>query len=121
MVDLEPFNSPEIVVKVKLWQDDNIVATPWPRMGYHDQAVDVAKGKQAKPDLGTDPVFLLRDGVEETVLHYVGNDVPVRDHDGFLPVCQRKSVFLRPRTSSQADPRCRWSSRGMPPDGHPVP
>jgi hypothetical protein len=84
MVDLEALDGLKVVGEVELGENDNLITGPDGSMSNHHQPVNVAEREQTHDNLGLDSIFLACHGLEGAVLKSVGNDVPVRDHDGFL-------------------------------------
>ncbi len=84
LVDLEALDSAQVVGQLEFGQDDDFVAAPCCRVGHDHQPVDVAEGQQAHFHLRVDSVLLSGKVLKDAVLHRVGDDVLVGDHDGFL-------------------------------------
>lgn len=66
-----------------------------------DQSVDVAEGQETELDLGLDSEVSSVDALVCAILHDIGDDVSVGDHDGFLAFFSMNSRRRRGETNWQ--------------------
>jgi hypothetical protein len=85
-VYLEPLDRLEKSLELEAWQHYYTITPVYTGVDHDDERVDVRHGQQTDRRLRLDAILLPSRVLVPPDLHYVGNDVAVRDHDGFLCV-----------------------------------
>lgn len=84
LADLVLLHGSKETLHLELGQYNDRIAPVRVGVRHHHKTVDVAEGQEAQAGLSLDAESFTRDGIVGRVLDNVGDDVVVRDHDGFL-------------------------------------
>jgi hypothetical protein len=124
IVDFESLDSLKVLIEVELWQHNDFITAPDGNMTNNSQPIDMAQGQQSECHLGLDSKLFAAHVLKDAELHCIGNDIAVRDHNGFLALLVSSSsstLLISRKENLPADPRYHSSSRDTPPAGHLAP